>query len=163
MCFTWKFKSKRKLVCLTAYSKPISKILDKYCDIILVGDSVATAMYGMKNTKEINLETMLNHAQSVKKSVKKSLLVFDMPNGTYRNAKEAKQNVKKVLKNVKFDAVKIESNGKNYKIVETLVKSGIPVMGHLGLTPQSIYKFGTYTVRAQEKIEAEKLISDSLL
>ena len=88
-----KSKSKRKLVCLTAYSKPISKILDKYCDIILVGDSVATAMYGMKNTKEINLETMLNHAQSVKKSVKKSLLVFDMPNGTYRNAKEAERKL----------------------------------------------------------------------
>ena len=106
---------------------------------------------------------MLNHAQSVKKSVKKSLLVFDMPNGTYRNAKEAKQNVKKVLKNVKFDAVKIESNGKNYKIVETLVKSGIPVMGHLGLTPQSIYKFGTYTVRAKEDKEANQLIEDAHL
>ena len=158
-----KNKSKRKLVCLTAYSKPISKILDKYCDIILVGDSVATAMYGMKNTKEINLETMLNHAQSVKKSVKKSLLVFDMPNGTYRNAKEAKQNVKKVLKNVKFDAVKIESNGKNYKIVETLVKSGIPVMGHIGYTPQFKKNFKVHGLNSKEDkrliLESKKIES----
>lgn len=158
-----KSKSKRKLVCLTAYSKPISKILDKYCDIILVGDSVATAMYGMKNTKEINLETMLNHAQSVKKSVKKSLLVFDMPNGTYRNAKEAKQNVKKVLKNVKFDAVKIESNGKNYKIVETLVKSGIPVMGHIGYTPQFKKNFKVHGLNSKEDkrliLESKKIES----
>ena len=90
-----KSKSKKKLVCLTAYSKPISKILDKHCDIILVGDSVATAFYGMKNTREINLETMLNHGKSVKRSLKKSLLVFDMPHNTYRKILEAKKKCKK--------------------------------------------------------------------
>ena len=90
-----KFKSKKKIVCLTAYSKPISSILDKYCDVILVGDSVATAFYGMKTTKDISILTMINHAESVKKSIKKSLLVFDMPNKTYRNIKEAKANIKK--------------------------------------------------------------------
>ena len=127
-----KSKFKKKLVCLTAYSKPISKILDRHCDIILVGDSVATAFYGMKNTLEIDIQTMLNHAKSVKKSIKKSFLVFDMPHNTYRSIKEAKQNAKKVLKKIKCDAVKIESNGRNYNIIKSLVNSRIPVMGHMG-------------------------------
>ena len=127
---------KRKIVCLTAYSKPIAKILDKYCDIILVGDSLATAFYGMKSTKEINLDTMINHGISVSKSVKKSVLVFDMPFNTYRNLKEAKLNIQKVLKKTKCDAVKLESNGKNFNLLQKLVKSGINVMGHIGYTPQ---------------------------
>ena len=93
-------KSKRKLVCLTAYSKPIAKILDRYCDIILVGDSVATAFYGMKSTKEIKLETMINHAISVKKALNKSILVFDMPFNTYKNIKSAKKMLEKFLKKV---------------------------------------------------------------
>ena len=129
-------KLKRKIVCLTAYSKPIAKILDKYCDIILVGDSVATAFYGMKSTKEINLDTMVNHGVSVSKSINKSMLVFDMPVNTYRNLKEAKFNIKKVLKKTKCDAVKLESNGSNFNILKSLVKSGINVMGHIGYTPQ---------------------------
>ena len=127
---------KRKIVCLTAYSKPLAKILDKYCDIILMGDSVATAFYGMKNTREIKLDTMINHAISVRKSIKKSLLVFDMPYNTYRNIKEAKRNVKKVLLKTNCDAVKLESNGKNFEILKTLTNSGIKVMGHIGYTPQ---------------------------
>ena len=129
-------KGKKKLVCLTAYSKPIAKILDKYCDIILVGDSLATAFYGMKSTKEINLDTMINHGISVSKSVKQSVLVFDMPFNSYRNLKEAKLNIKKVLKKTKCDAVKLESNGKNFDLLQKLVKSGINVMGHIGYTPQ---------------------------
>ena len=148
-----KSKSKRKLVCLTAYSKPLSKILDKYCDIILVGDSVATALYGMKNTREINLETMLNHGRSVKRSVKKSLLVFDMPDGTYSNVKKAKKNVKKVLKHVKCDAVKIESNGRNYNIIKSLVKSGVSVMGHIGYTPQFKKNFKVQGIKKGEDKE----------
>ena len=103
-----------------AYSKPLAKILDNYCDIILMGDSVATAFYGMKNTREIKLDTMINHAISVRKSIKKSLLVFDMPFSTYRNIKEAQKNVKKVLLKTNCDAVKLESNGKNFKILKTL-------------------------------------------
>ena len=86
-----KFKNKKKLVCLTAYSKPIAKILDKYCDVILVGDSLATAFYGMNTTKKITLDTMINHGASVKKGIKKSTLVFDMPANTYRNLNEAKK------------------------------------------------------------------------
>ena len=153
-----KCKSKKKLVCLTAYSKPISKILDRHCDIVLVGDSIATAFYGMKDTKKISMETMLNHARSVKKSLKKSLFVFDMPHNTYRNVREAKQNAKKVIKAIKCDAIKIESNGKNYNIVKTLVKSGIQVMGHIGYTPQFKKKF---KAQGLKKKEEKKLINDA--
>ena len=134
-------KGKKKIVCLTAYSKPIAKILDKYCDIILVGDSVATAFYGMNSTRDLSVDTLLNHAKSVKRGVKKSLLVIDMPHNSYRNFKEAKKNAKNFLKKTKCDAVKIESNGKNFKIIEKLVKSKIPVMGHIGYTPQFKKRF----------------------
>ena len=153
-----KLKSKRKLVCLTAYSKPITKILDKYCDIILVGDSVATAFYGMKNTKSISLDTMINHSLAVKKGVKKSVFVVDMPINTYKNFKEAEKNAKIISKTVRCDAVKIESNGKNFNIIKHLVKSGIPVMGHIGFTPQYKKKFKLYGLK---KNEEKKLIEES--
>ena len=150
---------KRKIVCLTAYSKPLAKILDNYCDIILMGDSVATAFYGMKNTREIKLDTMINHAISVRKSIKKSLLVFDMPFNTYRNIKEAKKNALKVLKKTHCDAIKLESNGKNYSILKSLVKSGIPVMGHIGYTPQ--YK-GKFKAQGLNKKQEKKLINEAI-
>ena len=153
-----KLKSKRKLVCLTAYSKPITKILDKYCDIILVGDSVATAFYGMKNTKSISLDTMINHSLAVKKGVKKSVFVVDMPINTYKNFREAKKNAKIISKTVRCDAVKIESNGKNFNIIKHLVKSGIPVMGHIGFTPQYKKKFKPHGLK---KNEEKKLIEES--
>ena len=153
-----KLKSKRKLVCLTAYSKPITKILDKYCDIILVGDSVATAFYGMKNTKSISLDTMINHSLAVKKGVKKSVFVVDMPINTYKNFREAEKNAKIISKTVRCDAVKIESNGKNFNIIRHLVKSGIPVMGHIGFTPQYKKKFKLYGLK---KNEEKKLIEES--
>ena len=153
-----KFKNKKKIVCLTAYSKPISKILDKYCDIILVGDSVATALYGMKNTKKIDLKTMLNHAISVKKSIKKSILVFDMPYNTYYSENSAKQNIKKIIKYTKCDAVKIESNGKNYNLIKKIVKSGTPVMGHIGFTPQFKQKFKVQGLKIDEE---KKLLNEA--
>ena len=149
---------KRKIVCLTAYSKPLAKILDKYCDIILMGDSVATAFYGMKNTREIKLDTMINHAISVRKSIKKSLLVFDMPYNTYRNIKEAKKNVKRVLLKTNCDAIKLESNGKNFKILKTLTNSGIKVMGHIGYTPQYKKYFSPQGLKLSEEI---KLINEA--
>tara|TARA_B100000959_G_scaffold281343_1_gene345199 strand:+ start:1095 stop:1874 length:780 start_codon:yes stop_codon:yes gene_type:complete len=154
-----KLKSKRKLVCLTAYSRPIAKILDKYCDIILVGDSVATAFYGMKSTKEIKLDTMIEHSISVKKAVRKSTLVFDMPFNTYRNIKEAKKNAAKVFKENRCDAIKLESNGRNFNILKSLVKSGIPVMGHIGYTPQ--YK-GKFKPQGLNKDQQKKLINESI-
>ena len=147
---------KRKIVCLTAYSKPLAKILDKHCDIILMGDSVATAFYGMKNTREIKLDTMINHAISVRKSIKKSLLVFDMPFNTYRNIKEAKKNVKKVLLKTNCDAIKLESNGNNFKILKTLSNSGIKVMGHIGYTPQYKKYFSPQGLKHDEEIKLIK-------
>ncbi len=154
-----KLKSKRKLVCLTAYSKPIAKILDRYCDIILVGDSVATAFYGMKSTKEIKLDTMITHSISVKKQVKKSIVVFDMPFNTYRNIKEAKKNARKVFQKNYCDAVKLESNGKNFNILKSLVRFGIPVMGHIGYTPQ--YK-DRFKPQGLNKVQEKKLINEAM-
>ena len=121
-----------------------------------MGDSVATAFYGMKNTREIKLDTMINHAISVKKSIKKSLLVFDMPFNTYRNIKEAKKNVKKVLRKTNCDAIKLESNGKNFKILRTLTNSGIKVMGHIGYTPQYKKYFSPQGLKHKEEIKLIK-------
>jgi len=151
-------KSRKKLVCLTAYSKPISKILDKYCDVILVGDSIATAFYGMKNTRSISLETIINHSIAVSKGVKKSTFVVDMPFNTYKNSKQAKKNARKIFKKTHCDAVKIESNGKNFHIITNLVKSGFPVMGHIGFTPQ--YK-KNFTPQGQGQKQEQKLIEES--
>jgi len=136
-----KTKNKRPLVCLTAYSKPIAKILDKYCDIVLVGDSLATAMYGMKNTHQVTLDMMIQHGISVKSNLSKALCVVDMPVNTYRNIEEAKKNIKLVVKKTKCDAIKMECNGKNFEIIESIVKMGVPVMGHIGFTPQFYKKF----------------------
>ncbi len=129
-------KNKSKIVCLTAYSKNIAKILDKYVDIILVGDSMANVLYAHENTHEITLENIVQHTLSVKKAVNKSLLVVDMPKGTYNNVKEAEKNVKLIIKKTKCDAIKLESNNRNYKIINFLVKKNISVMGHIGFTPQ---------------------------
>ena len=134
-------KSKVKIVCLTAYSKNFAKILDNHCDIILVGDSMANVLYGMKNTHKISLETIIQHSVSVKKGVKKSLMVVDMPKGSYKNPIQAKKNAKLILKKTNCDAVKIESNNKNFEIIKEIIKAKIPVMGHIGYTPQFNDKF----------------------
>jgi 3-methyl-2-oxobutanoate hydroxymethyltransferase len=147
-----KSKNRKPLVCLTAYSKPIAKILDKYCDIVLVGDSLATAMYGMKNTHKITLEMMIQHGISVKSNLKKALCVIDMPNKTYRSVKEARKNAKLIIKKTKCDAVKMECDGKNFKVIESVVKLGIPVMGHIGFTPQYYKKF-----KVQGLLESDRL------
>ena len=136
-----KKKNKKKIVCLTAYSKNIGLIIDKYCDLILVGDSMANVIYGMKNTHKIDLSTIANHAKAVRLGVKKSLLVIDMPKGSYPNSNLAKKNAKKLLKQTRCDAVKIENNSSNLNIIRTLYKSGINVMGHIGYTPQFKKKF----------------------
>jgi 3-methyl-2-oxobutanoate hydroxymethyltransferase len=153
-------KNKSKIVSLTAYSKNFAKILDKYCDIILVGDSVANVLYGMKNTHHLNLNSIIQHGISVKKGIKNSLMVVDMPKGSYDNSNKAKKNALKILKETNCDAVKIESNKKNFKIIKALVKSKIPVMGHIGFTPQYKNKF---KIEGKNKIEEKKLIKESLL
>ena len=148
-------KNKKKIVCLTSYSKNTSRILDKYCDLILVGDSLANVLYGMKTTHNLKLETMINHAKSATIGVKKSLVVVDMPKGSYKNSKQALQNAKYILKKTGCDAVKIENNLFNLSIVKTLVKSNINVMGHIGYTPQFKKKF---KVEGKNKNEESKLL-----
>ena len=153
-------KNKAKIVCLTAYSKSISKILDNFCDIILVGDSMANVLYGHKNTHKINLENIIQHSISVKRGIKKSLLVVDMPKGTYSNVKSAIKNAKIIIKKTRCDAVKLENNKKNFKIIENLVKRKIAVMGHIGFTPQFKKKF---KIEGSSKKEASRLLKEAKL
>ena len=155
-----KKKNKSKLVCLTAYSKNFSKILDKYCDIVLVGDSLANVLYGMKNTNEILLETIIKHAKAVRLGLNKSLMVVDMPAKTYRNTSEAKKNAKLIIKKTRCDAVKIESNKMNFKIIKALVKANIPVMGHIGFTPQFKKRFKIF---GKTSLEKKKLLNEAIL
>ena len=147
-------KNKKPLVCLTAYSKPFAKILDKYCDIVLVGDSLATAMLGMKNTHNISIETMIQHSISVKSNLKNALCVVDMPANSYKTIKQAKKNAKLIFKKSKCDAVKVECNGKNYDIIKSIIDIGIPVMGHIGFTPQYFKRFKVQGIveRDQKKL-----------
>ena len=155
-----KKKNKTKIVSLTAYSKNIAEILDSYCDIILVGDSMANVLYGLKDTHEINLDTIIKHTLSVKKGVKKSLLVVDMPKGSYSNKNLAKKNAKLIMKLTKCDAVKLESNSKNFNIIKELVSSKIPVMGHIGFTPQFKKKF---KIEGKSISSAKKLLNEAKL
>ena len=154
-----KKKDKSKIVCLTAYSKSIAKILDNYVDIILVGDSMANVLYGHKNTHKIDLKNIIQHTLSVKMGIKKSLLVVDLPKGTYRNEKSAEKNAKYLIKKTKCDAIKLESNKNNYEIIKFLNKKKIPVMGHIGYTPQFKKKF---KIEGQSKKETRKLLKEAL-
>ena len=153
-------KNKSKIVSLTAYSKSITKILDRHVDIVLVGDSMANVLYGHKNTHKINLENIIQHTLSVKMGIKKSLLVVDMPKGSYSGVKKASKNVEFVIKKTRCDAVKLENYKKNHKIIESLVKKKIPVMGHIGYTPQFKKKF---KVAGQTKSETKKLLKEAKL
>ena len=153
-------KNISKIVSLTAYSKNIAKILDKYCDIVLVGDSMANVLYGHENTHKISLETIINHTLSVKKGIKKSLLVVDMPKGTYSTKNDARKNAKLIMRSTRCDAIKIESNKKNYKVIKDLTKNKIPVMGHIGYTPQFKKKF---SVQGDTKKKSNKLLEEALL
>ena len=119
------------------FENTIAEILDKYCDIILVGDSLGMVLYGMESTREVTLDMIINHAKSVKKGISKSILVIDMPYQTYRNKKEAYKNAKKIIKSTKCDALKLEGGKKIINIIKYLIKKKIPVMGHIGLLPQS--------------------------
>ena len=152
-------KNKSKIVSLTAYSKQIAKIIDNYCDIVLVGDSMANVLYGMNNTHNVTLNNMIQHAQSVKKGIKKSLLIVDMPKNSYSNIKKAEKNAKLILKKTGCDAIKLESNNKNFNIIEKLVKKRIPVMGHIGYTPQFKKKFKT---EGNTSKEITKLVKEAL-
>ena len=152
-------KNKSKIVCLTAYSRSIAKILDNYCDIILVGDSMANVLYGLKDTHKITLTNIIQHTVSVKMGVKKSLLVVDMPKNSYNNFKTAEKNAKLIIKTTGCDAVKLESNNKNFIIIDRLVQRKIPVMGHIGYTPQFKKKF---KLEGDTPGKARKLINEAL-
>ena len=152
-------KKKSKIVSLTAYSKNFAKILDKHCDIILVGDSMANVLYGMKNTHKISIDTIIQHSISVRKGVKKSLFVVDMPKGSYKNPSQAKKNAKLIFKKTNCDAVKIESNNKNFEIIREIRKAKIPVMGHIGYTPQFKKKF---RIQGTNIKESKKLIKEAV-
>ena len=152
-------KGKEPITCLTAYSKPMAEIIDKYCDIILVGDSVGMVLYGMKTTKRVKIETMILHGKAVKSSAKRSLVVIDMPYRTYPNKFIAYKNVKTVMKSTKCDAVKLEGGKKIANIIKYLTKKGIPVMGHIGLLPQSS---SVYKLKGKNSIQKKQILQDAM-
>src|SRR3954467_13011911 len=149
-----------KISMITAYDYSFAKIVDDAgIDVILVGDSASNVMAGHETTLPITLDQMIYHASSVVRGVNRALVVVDLPFGTYQgNSKEALNSSIKIMKESGAHSVKLEGGKEVKESVERILTAGIPVMGHLGLTPQSIYKFGTYNVRAQEEVEAEKLI-----
>ena len=154
-----------KITMLTSYDYSTAKIVDAAgVDVILVGDSAANVMAGYESTLPITLDMMIYHARSVVRGVNRALVVVDLPFGTYQgNSKVALDSAIRIMKETEADAVKLEGGEEILESVERILSAGIPVMGHLGLTPQSIHKFGTYNVRAKEEAEAEKLVRDAHL
>ena len=154
-----------KITMLTAYDYSLAKLVDRGgVDVILVGDSASNVMAGRDTTVPMSLEHMIYHAQCVERAVDRALIVVDMPFGTYQgNSAIALESAIRIMKESGGHAVKLEGGAEIVESIQRILTAGIPVMGHLGLTPQSIYKFGTYTVRAKEEAEAEKLISDAKL
>ena len=156
-----KKKNKSKIVCLTAYSKNIAEEVDRYTDIVLVGDSLGSVLYNYSTTRKVTLTEMINHSKSVRLGVNKSLMVVDMPFNTYATKKSALKNAKKIIKETKCDAVKLEGGKKIVNQIKLLIKNKIPVMGHLGLLPQSTK--GKFKSKGKTAKEIKQLISDALL
>ncbi|QGY46271.1 3-methyl-2-oxobutanoate hydroxymethyltransferase [Maribellus comscasis] len=154
-----------KISMLTAYDYSMAQLVDEAgIDVILVGDSASNVMAGNETTLPITLDQMIYHGTSVVKAVQRALVVVDLPFGTYQgNSREALSSAIRIMKETAADAVKLEGGKEVLESVNRILSAGIPIMGHLGLMPQSIHKFGTYTVRAKEEAEAEKLISDAKL
>ena len=158
-------KSNEKISMLTAYDYTLARIVDSSgIDILLVGDSASNVMAGHETTLPITLDQMIYHASSVVRAIKRCLVVVDLPFGTYQgNSKKALASAIRIMKESGAHSVKLEGGEEIIDSIKRILTAGIPVMGHLGLTPQSIYKFGTYTVRAKENAEAKKLINDAKL
>ena len=154
-----------KISMLTAYDYSMAKLIDQAgMDVILVGDSASNVMAGNVTTLPITLDQMIYHGKSVMKAVNRALVVVDLPFGTYQgNSNEALASAIRVMKETHADCIKLEGGAEVRESIERILCAGIPIMGHLGLTPQSINKFGTYTVRAREEAEANKLIEDAHL
>lgn len=160
-------KNNEKIICLTAYTFPMAKILDEHCDIILVGDSLGMTVYGLPDTVEVTLEMMINHGKAVMKAVKKCFVVVDLPYGAYENSpQQALESAQKVISETGCDAIKIEISRDMISTVKFLVENGINVMGHVGLLPQSVRKIGGYKYQgrdeksAQEILETAKLVAE---
>ena len=154
-------KNKSKLICLTAYSKNIALELDKYADIVLVGDSLGSVLYNYTTTRKVTLDNMINHSKSVRLGVKKSLMVVDMPYNTYNTNSLALKNAKKIIRETKCDAVKLEGGKKIINQINFLIKNNIPVMGHLGVLPQSTK--GKFKSKGRTSKEKKQLIRDAIL
>ena len=153
-------KNKSKIVSLSVYSKNTARIADKFCDLVLVGDSLGSVLYNYKSTKDVTLNTMIEHSKSVRQGVKKSLMVVDMPYNTYRTPKEALKNVKKVMLKTKCDAIKLEGGSKIKAVVKILIKNNIPVMGHLGVLPQTDK---TFKFKGKKDAERLKILKEAKL
>ena len=153
-------KKRSKIVCLTAYSKNIAEEVDKHVDITLVGDSLGSVLYNFSSTTKVTITEMINHSKSVRLGIKKSLMVVDMPYKTYSTKTVALKNAKKILKETKCDAVKLEGGKKVIKQIKFLIKNKIPVMGHIGLLPQSTKKFRS---KGKNNREIKHLINDAML
>ena len=154
-------KNKTKIVCLTAYSKNIAEEVDRYADITLVGDSLGSVLYNYDTTRKVTLTNMLDHSKSVKMGIKKSLMVVDMPFNTYGSNSLALKNAKRIIKETKCDAVKLEGGKKIIKQVNYLIKNKIPVMGHLGVLPQTVK--GKFKSKGKTDHEKRTLINDAIL
>ncbi len=154
-------KNKSKIICLTAYSKSFASEIDKYADITLVGDSLGSVLYNYSSTRKVTLNEMINHSKSVRLGVKKSLMVVDMPFKTYDTNISALNNAKKIIKETKCDAVKLEGGEKIIKQIRFLIRNKIQVMGHLGLLPQTTK--GKFRSKGKTIKEKKQLLSDALL
>ncbi len=157
--------SGEKIAMITAYDYSIARILDSTAiDVVLVGDSASNVMAGFETTLPITLDQMIYHGASVVRGISRALVIVDMPFGSYQgNSREALQSAIRIMKETGAGGVKLEGGAEIVESVQRILSAGIPVMGHLGLTPQSIHKFGTYVVRAKEEAEAEKLMDDAHL
>ena len=154
-------KNRSKIVCLTAYSKNIAEEVDKHVDIVLVGDSLGSVLYNYSTTRKVTLKEMINHSKSVRLGVKKSLMIVDMPFKSYISKNIALKNAKKIMRETKCDGVKLEGGKKIVKQVKYLIKNKIPVMGHIGLLPQSVK--GKFKSKGKTTREIKQLINDALL
>jgi len=153
---------KKPIVCLTAYNKFSAELIDEFCDLILVGDSLGMAYYGFSSTRFVSLSDIIRHAKSVRMGVKRAIMVVDMPYGTYKNKTIAIKNAKKIIKETKCDAVKLEGGSEISSIIKALIKNKINVMGHIGLLPQKINSPKNYKVKGKNSQEIKKLIKDLL-
>ena len=154
-------KNKSKIICLTAYSKNFAEEVDRYADITLVGDSLGSVLYNYNSTKKVTLTNMIDHSRSVRMGVKRSLMVVDMPYNTYKSNSSALKNARKIIKETKCDAVKLEGGKKIISQINHLIKNKISVMGHLGLLPQTAK--GKFKSKGKTEKEKKQLINDALL